>query len=327
MKPIKQLSTYFFISLKVKVGKPIGKDDVFKIFTSIFAIIILVILGLMVYKLVESSMPSIKRFGLEFLVGIKWDPSISNVFGILPLILGTLVTSAIALIIAVPISLFIGLALSEYLPKKFSFIVSFLVELLAVIPSVVYGIWGIFTLIPFMRNYVYPYLQSALGFIPLFSGLIYGGGVLTSGIILAIMIIPIISAVSRDVFSSVPITQREAMISLGATKWEVSKTVMSYARSGIIGAIILGLGRAVGETMAVTMVIGNKFHFLPSSIFDAWYTMPAIIANEFLEAEDLHLSALIEIGLVLFIITLVINMLARVLVWRYLKTTRGIVRE
>jgi len=282
----------------------------------------------MIYELIVGSRLSIQRFGIEFLTGTTWDPAISEVFGCLPLILGTIVTSAIALLIGVPISLGIALALSEFTPKRLGFAVSFLVELLAAIPSVIYGLWGIFTLIPFLRNNVYPYLQTALGFVPLFSGLIYGGGVLTGGILLAIMIIPTVSAVSRDAFSAVPSAQREAAIALGATKWETTKIVMNYARTGVIGAIILGLGRAVGETMAITMVIGNKFQLLPTSLFDAWYTMAAIIANEFTEATyDLYVSALIEVGLVLFFVTMMINILARLIVWRSLRLVRGVARE
>lgn len=308
--------------------KPLTGDNAFKILTATFASTIFLIIGLMVYELIEGSRLSIQKFGLEFLINSKWDPAISQVFGALPLILGTLVTSLIALLIGVPISIGVGLALSEYMPKRLGFAISFLVELLAAVPSVIYGLWGIFTLIPFLRNHVYPYLQAMFGFIPLFSGPIYGGGVLTGGIILAIMIIPTISAVSRDVFSVVPDAQREAMIAIGATKWETSLTVMSYARSGVIGAIILGLGRAVGETMAITMVIGNKFQVLPTSLFDAWYTMAAIIANEFTEATyDLYVSALIEVGLVLFLVTLIINVLARLIVWRSLRLVRGIARE
>jgi phosphate transport system permease protein len=325
-------SSLFIKNLNAKVRKTLKKyltgDRAFKFLTAAFASSIFIILGLMVYELIKQSQLSIQKFGLGFLIGTKWDPAISQVFGALPLILGTLVTSAIALLIGVPISLGVGLALSEFTPKRFGFAISFLVELLAAIPSVIYGLWGIFTLIPFLRNNIYPYLQTMFGFIPLFSGSIYGGGVLTGGIILAIMIIPTVSAVSRDVFSAVPDTQREAAISLGATKWETAKTVISYARSGVIGAVILGLGRAIGETMAITMVIGNKFQVLPKSLFDSWYTMSAIIANEFTEATyDLYVSALIEVGLVLFFITLMVNVLARLIVWRSMRLTRGIARE
>jgi phosphate transport system permease protein len=312
-----------------KVRKKLSKgDNIFELVTALVASSILVILGLMVFELIRGSQLSIQRFGVGFLTGTKWDPAISHVFGALPLVLGTLATSAIALLIGVPISLGIGLALSEFSPKRFGFAVSFLVELLAAIPSVIYGLWGIFTLIPFLRNNVYLPLQAVLGFIPLFSGTAYGGGVLTAGIVLAIMIIPTVSAISRDAFSAVPNTQREAMISLGATKWETAKIVMSYARAGAIGAIILGLGRAVGETMAVTMVIGNKFQLLPPSLFSPWYTMATIIANEFTEATyDLYVNALIEVGLVLFFIALVINILARLIVRRSLRLVRGAARE
>jgi len=303
-------------------------DDIFKLVSALFASSIFLLLGLMVYELVKGSWLSMQTFGLNFIAGTKWDPAVSRIFGVLPLILGTLVTSAIALLIGVPISLGVGLALSEYVPKKFGVAVSFLVELLAAVPSVIYGLWGIFVLIPFLRDHVYPYLKAVFGFIPVFSGPIYGGGVLTGGIVLAIMIIPTVSAVMRDLFSAVPNSQREAMIALGATKWETAKTVISYARSGVIGAVILGLGRAVGETMAITMVIGNRFQVWPSSMFDAWYTMAAIIANELLEATyDLYISALINVGLILLFVTLIINILARLIVWRTLRLTRGIARE
>jgi len=303
-------------------------DDLFKLVCALFASSIFLILGLMVYELVKGSWLSLQTFGLGFILGTKWDPAISRVFGALPLILGTLVTSAIALLIGVPVSLGVGLALSEYMPRRFGFAISFLIELLAAVPSVIYGLWGIFVLIPFLREHVYPYLQAAFGFLPIFSGPIYGGGVLTGGIVLAIMIIPTVSAVTRDLFSAVPSSQREAVIALGATKWETVRTVISYARSGVIGAILLGLGRAIGETMAITMVIGNRFQVWPSSLFDAWYTMAAIIANEILEATyDLHISALVNVGLILLLVTLTVNILARLIVWRTLRLARGIARE
>lgn len=303
-------------------------DAIFKFITALFASSIFLLLGLMIYELVKGSWLSMQTFGLGFIMGTRWDPGLSRVFGALPLILGTLATSAIALIIGVPISLGIGLALSEYMPKRLGFAVSFLVELLAAVPSVIYGLWGIFVLIPFLRDYLYPPLQATFGFIPLFSGPIYGGGVLTGGIVLAVMIIPTVSAVMRDLFLAVPTSQREAMIALGATKWETVKTVISYTRSGVIGAVILGLGRAIGETMAITMVVGNKFQLLPSSLFDAWYTMAAIIANELLEATyDLYVSALINVGLILLFVTLAVNVLARLIVWRTLKLAKGIARE
>jgi phosphate transport system permease protein len=303
-------------------------DGLFKLVCALFASSIFLILGLMVYELVKGSWLSLQTFGLGFILGTEWDPAISRVFGALPLILGTLVTSAIALLIGVPVSLGVGLALSEYMPKRFGLALSFLVELLAAVPSVIYGLWGIFVLIPFLREHVYPYLQAALGSLPMFSGPIYGGGVLTGGIVLAIMIIPTVSAVMRDLFSAVPSSQREAVIALGATRWETVKTVISYARSGVIGAILLGLGRAVGETMAITMVIGNRFQLWPSSLFDAWYTMAAIIANEILEATyDLYASALVNVALILLLVTLTVNILARLIVWRALRLTRGVARE
>jgi phosphate transport system permease protein len=325
-------SHIFINEIRVKAMKNprirVKEDDVLKLITGAAASSTFLILALMVYKLIEGSWPSIQRFGLGFLAGTIWDPALSQVFGALPLIFGTIITAIIALIIGVPISIGVGLALSEYMPRWASFHLSFMVELLAAIPSVIYGLWGIFTLAPFLRDNVYPYIQRLLGFIPLFSGPIYGGGVLTGGIILAIMIIPTVSSVLRDVFSAVPNSQREAILSLGATRWETVKIVMSYARSGIIGAIILGLGRAVGETMAITMVIGNKFQVFPSSLFDAWYTLAAIIANEFLEATyDLYVSALIEVGLVLFLVTLTINIFARAITIRALGLMRGIARE
>lgn len=296
-------------------------DPLFKIFAMAIACSIFVILGLMVFKIIEGARLSIETYGLNFLWGTTWRfPN----YGVLPLIWGTLVTSAIALLIGVPISLGIGLALSEFAPKRVNFIVSFFVELLAAIPSVIYGLWGIFVLIPFLQRDIYPSIQATLGFLPIFQGQIRGPSVLTGGIILAIMIIPTISAVSRDVFSAVPNTQREAIIALGATKWETAKTVISYGRSGVIGAIILGLGRAMGETMAITMVIGNSLNMF-TSLFEPGYTLSSIIANEFTEASSpaVYISELIEVGLVLFILALVINALARLIVWRALRIAKG----
>ncbi|MEM3407396.1 MAG: phosphate ABC transporter permease subunit PstC [Nitrososphaerota archaeon] len=329
MKAYQEPNNFFKYNIKtlLKFKKTFTGDDAFKIITSLFALIIFLIFVLIIYEIFKESQLSIQTFGIKFLTGTKWDP-VSQVFGALPLILGTLITSIIALIISVPISLGVGLALSEYMPKSLGFLFSFLVELLAAVPSVIYGLWGIFVLIPFLRDSVYQFLQTTLGFIPIFSGPIYGGGTLTGGIILAIMVIPIISAIFRDLFLIVPISQKEAIIALGATKWETVKILISYTRSGVIGAIILGFGRAFGETMAITMVIGNKFQFLPSSLFDAWYTMAAIIANELLEATyDLYISALINVGLVLLLVSLLINILARLIVWRTLKLVKGIARE
>ena len=318
-------------SLKSKLasrGKLSG-DITFKIVAALIACNVFVILGLMLFEIGGASWLSIKTYGLEFLWGTTWqpvppNPSISPSFGALPLIWGTLVTSTIALLLGVPISLGIALALSEYAPKRFTYLVSFLVELLAAIPSVIYGLWGIFVLIPFLQNNIYPSLQSTLGFLPLFQGTIRGPSVLTGGVLLAIMIIPTISAISRDVFAAVPRSQREAILALGATSWETSKVVISYGRSGVIGAIILGLGRAVGETMAITMVIGNSFNMF-GSLFSPGYTLASIIANEFTEASSppVYISALIEVGLVLLILALIINALARLIIWRATKIAAG----
>ena len=309
--------------------KKLSGDVSFKIFTALIACNVFVVLGLMLYKIIQESWLSIEMYGLGFLWGTIWQPVPPNPtmlpsFGALPLIWGTLVTSAIALLLGVPISLGIGLALSEFAPKRFAYGVSFLVELLAAIPSVIYGLWGIFVLIPFLQHNVYPSLQATLGFLPIFQGTIHGPSVLTGGIVLAIMILPTVSAIVRDVFAAVPRSQREAIVALGATRWETSKVVMSYARSGVIGAIILGLGRAVGETMAITMVIGNSFNLF-DSLFDPGYTLASIIANEFTEASSpqVYISALIEVGLVLFVLALVINALARLVIWRTTRTVAG----
>ena len=305
----------------------ITADKTFEIFTAAMASSILLILIAMVFELYNQSKLSIDAFGFSFLWGTVWDPAITQVFGALPLIYGTIVTSLLALLFGVPLSLGTAIVLSELSPQRLKSPVSFIVELLAAIPSVIFGLWGIFTLAPFLRDNVYPALQAALGFLPIFQGPIYGLGVLTGGIVLAIMIIPTVSAVSRDVLAAVPDSQREAALALGATKWEATMTVMSYGRSGIIGSIILGLGRAVGETMAITMVIGNRFDTF-TSLFEPGYTMAALIANEFTEATtDLYLSAIIEVGLILFLVAMAINVLARFIVWRSLRMVRGAVLE
>ncbi|MCC6013448.1 MAG: phosphate ABC transporter permease subunit PstC [Candidatus Verstraetearchaeota archaeon] len=295
--------------------------------TATIASSIILIIGLMFYELYLGSWLSINKFGLGFIIGSVWDP-VKGIFGALPLILGTLFTSAIAILISFPISLGIALALSEYMPKQLSNLFFFFVELLAAIPSVIYGLWGIYVLIPFLREVIYPFIQSNFGFIPLFSGPIYGGGFLTTSILLAIMLIPIMSTIMREIFILVPSALKEAAISLGATKWEVISVMISYARLGIIGAIMLGLGRAIGEAMAVSMVIGNKFQLFPSSLFDAWYTMAAILANEFIEAiNPLHISALINVGLLLLVINLIVSIIAKIIVRYHLRIIGGIMRE
>jgi phosphate transport system permease protein len=238
-------------------------------------------------------------------------------FGAAPLVFGTLISSFIALLIAVPLSLGVAIFLSEFAPKAIRQPIAFLIGLLAAIPSVVYGLWGIFVLIPLLRTTLFPLLRDTLGFLPLFQGPIYGPSMLAAGIILAIMIMPYVMSVSREVLLAVPDTQREAALALGATRWEaVITAVLPYARSGIIGAVILGLGRALGETMAVTMLIGNR-HEITGSLFAPGYTMAAAIANEFSEAVgDLHLSALAYVAFLLFLVTVVVNALARLLIWR-----------
>jgi phosphate transport system permease protein len=312
----------FLSKLRSISKKKLSGDSTFKIISMLVACNVFVVLGLMFYEIIQNSLLSIQMYGAEFLLGTKWqpfppNPNILPSFGALPLIWGTLVTSAIALVLGVPVSLGIGLALSEFAPKSFNYIISFFIELLAAIPSVIYGLWGIFVLIPFLQANVYPYLQGALGFLPIFQGTIRGPSILTGGIVLAIMIIPTVSAISRDVFAAVPNSQREAIVALGATRWEKARIVMSYGRSGVIGAIMLGLGRAMGETMAITMVIGNSFNLF-GSLFEPGSTLASIIANEFTEASSppVYVSALMEVGLILFALAIVVNALARLIIWR-----------
>ncbi len=291
-------------------------DRLFRWVVTALAVAILVLVVLIAFKMIDASMLSIRTFGLGFLTGTTWDP-VSRQFGALPFMFGTLVSSLLALLIGGPIALGAGIYLSELAPGWLRDPLSFLVELLAAIPSVVYGLWGIFVLAPILSSIVEPFLANTLGFLPLFQGPPYGVGMLAGGLILAIMIIPTIAAVSRDVMSAVPNSQREALLALGGTRWEMIKlAVLPYARSGILGAVILGLGRALGETMAVTMLIGNRPE-ISASLFAPSYTMASVIANEFTEAAyNLYLGALIEIGLVLFGVTLLLNAVARLLVWR-----------
>jgi phosphate transport system permease protein len=247
-----------------------------------------------------------------------WDP-VKGEFGALPYIYGTIVSSMIAIVIALPLSIGVAMFLAELAPRWLERPVSFMVELLAAIPSIVYGLWGMFVLVPAVRNSIGPFLTRHLGFIPLFSGAPYGFGMLTAGIILAIMILPIIISISRDVMISIPNTQREAALALGATKWETTKIILSNAKSGIAGATLLGLGRALGETMAVTMVIGNMAQ-ISTKLLDPGYSMASVLANEFSEATtNLYLSALVEVGLLLFVVTVILNAVARLIVWSVTK--------
>ncbi|HEX7996937.1 MAG TPA: phosphate ABC transporter permease subunit PstC [Pyrinomonadaceae bacterium] len=300
-------------------------DAVFRLILLGSVLLILAIIAMMIYQMAANSALSLKQFGFGFLKGRTWNP-IRGEFGALPFIYGTVVSSIIALIIAVPLSLGIAIFLVEQAPRRAARPIAFLVELLAAIPSVVYGLWGIFVLAPFLRVHVEPFLARWLGWLPLFQGTITGIGLFTGGVILAIMITPIISAVVRDVLAAVPVSQREAALALGATKWETTRVVLANAASGIAGAIILGLGRAIGETMAVTMVIGNRPQ-ISASLFEPSYTIASVIANEFTEAtEDLYLSALVEIGLILFLVTFIINGIAKLLVWSVTRGTSGTAR-
>ncbi len=296
-------------------GVAVG-DLAFRIVLTLAAIAVPVLLGFIAVELVVGSRLAIQRYGLEFLTSSTWDP-VADQFGALPLIFGTLISSLIALIIAVPLALGVAIFLTEFAPSYIRQPVSYVVELLAAVPSVVYGLWGIFFLIPLLRTTLFPFLRDTLGFLPLFGGPIYGPSMLSAGIILAIMIMPYIMSVSREVLLAVPGSQREAALALGATRWEAVRTVIvPYARSGIVGAVILGLGRALGETMAVTMVIGNR-HEIAASLFAPGYTMAAAIANEFAEAAtDIHFAALAYVALVLFGITVLVNAAARLLIWR-----------
>jgi len=297
-------------------------DAVFRGALFLCALLLVVVVVLMFIEIGANARLSMGEFGFSFLTGRVWDP-IQGEFGALPFVYGTIVSSLLALLMAVPVSLGIAVYLVEQAPRRLARPMAFLVELLAAIPSVVYGLWGIFVLAPFLREYVGPPLQKSLGWLPFFQGTVTGIGLFTGGVILAIMVTPIITAVVRDVLAAVPVSQREAALALGATKWETTRIVLANGAPGIAGAIILGLGRAVGETMAVTMVIGNR-PVISASLFDPSYTIASVIANEFTEATgDLYLSALVELGLVLFLVTFVINGAARLLVWSVTRGTSG----
>src|SRR5215468_727492 len=300
-------------------------DAIFRGLMFFAAFLILLVVVAMMFGLAGQAMLSIRRFGPYFIFGREWD-TVNENFGALPFIYGTIISSALALLLSVPFSLGIAIFLVEQAPKLIARPITFIVELLAAIPSVVYGLWGIFVLAPFLRVHLEPPLARYLGWLPLFKGPITGIGLLTGGIILAIMITPIISAVVRDVLAAVPGSQREAALALGATKWEMIRVVLVNGAPGIAGAVILGLGRALGETMAVTMVIGNRPE-ISASLFAPSYTIASAIANEFTEATgDLYLSALVELGLILFLVTFIVNGIARLLVWNVTRRTGGVGR-
>ncbi len=305
--------------LWLRIRPPNTGDFVFQSTTFVFASLVLVLIVAMLVEMIQNSQLSIAKFGLGFLTSSEWDP-VKGQFGALPFIYGTIVSSALALLISVPISIAVATFVTYQAPIRLRRPVITMVELLAAIPSVVYGLWGIFVLAPFMRDVVTPVLRSTLGFLPLFQGPSFGLGMLTSGIILAIMVVPIVTAVSRDVMAAVPTHQMDGALALGATQWEAIRVVFNYALPGITGAVILGLARAVGETMAVTMVIGNRPQ-ISASLFAPGYTMASVIANEFTEAtEAIYLSALVEIGVLLFLVSFVVRATAQLLVWR---ATRG----
>jgi phosphate transport system permease protein len=286
----------------------------FRIFTGAFALILMLLVVAIAFELSRQSMLSIRKFGFSFWSGRTWDP-VSGEFGALPFIWGTLYSSFLALLIAAPIALGIAIFINEISPRVLRQPLTYLTEMLAAIPSIVYGLWGIFVLVPVVRR-LEVLAPAWLKSLPLFTGPPLGVGMGSAALILAVMVIPFSSAVAREILRSVPTAQREAAFALGATRWEAIRIALGYARVGIIGALMLGLGRALGETMAVTMVIGNNPQ-VSASLFAPQYTMAAVIANEFTEAaDDLYLHALIEIGLVLFLITIVINALSRLMLWR-----------
>jgi phosphate transport system permease protein len=307
-----------------KFGRRSGDSDrIFSNLTFVFAMVIVVLLIGLVIVLNIDAMPAIKRFGLAFLGSSSWD-AVREDFGALPAIYGTLLSSLIGLVIAVPVSLGAAIFLVELSPAWLRGPASFIIEMLAAIPSVIIGLWGLFVLVPFIRTPVESWLGSHLGFLPLFTGPPFGVGFLSAGIILAIMVIPIITAVSRDAMRAVPSEQREAMFALGATHWEtISQAILPYCRSGLVGAIILGLGRALGETMAVTMVIGNSYK-LTASLFSPGSTIASKIASEFSEASSgVFIGSLVYLALILFGVTLLVNVIARLLVWRMTAVKAG----
>ena len=297
-----------------RMAPPSGVGDkVFKWLTLAMALVVVALVFLVGWQLARGSALAIRRFGFHFLATSTWDP-VAEQFGALPFMYGTAVSSLIALIIAVPLSIATAVYLTELAPLWIRQPIVSLIEMLAAIPSVILGLWGIFVMIPWLRDHPFPLLKKIFGWTPFFSGPIYGVSMLAGGIIIAVMILPIITSVSREILRSVPNLQREAAYALGATRWEVTRiAVLSYAKKGLFGAVILGLGRALGETMAVTMVIGNTPQ-IRASLFAPGYTLASVIANEFTEATtDVYLQALFEIGLVLFGITILANLLAQLL--------------
>lgn len=292
-------------------------DRTYTVALALFGAALPVLFAFILLRVGAAAWPSLREFGWSFLSGTDWDP-VNQRFGALPFVFGTVASSLLALLLAVPLAVGLAIFLTELAPRRLAAPIAFGTELLAAIPSVVYGLWGIFVLVPWLREHVQQPLARSLGeSIPLFAGPAYGSSILAGGVILAIMVVPFVSAVSREVLAAVPRAQREAALALGATRWEMTwQVVLPYAAPGIIGATILGLGRALGETMAITMVIGNRPD-IPASLFAPGYTMASVLANEFSEAsQEMHLAALMEIALLLFGITILVNGVARFLVWR-----------
>ena len=315
-------------ALKIR-GRANWGDRVFYSIVLTTALSVIVILGLLAVLLLLDAKEALSRFGLEFFTSTEWDPVFEK-FGAAHFIFGTIVTSLIALVLAVPLSLGAALFLAEYAPRWLREPVAFIIELLAVIPSIIFGLWGFFVLAPVMRGAVEPFLKATVGQVPvvgaLFQGTPIGRDLLTGGVILAIMILPTVMAITREVIRSVPDIQREGMIGLGATKWEtISRAVLPYARGGIIGAVMLGFARAFGETMAVTMVIGNSSQAISASLLTPGYTMASAIANQFTEADsEIYFSAVVAVAVVLLLVSVVVNGCARLIVWRTAKGPIGL---
>ena len=292
-------------------------DQVYGVLLKLFGLLLPILFGFIVLQIGREAWLAIRTFGWGFITSSAWNPVLGE-FGALPFIFGTVVSSFLALALAVPVSVGLAIFLTELAPRWLARPIAFATELLAAIPSVVYGLWGIFVLVPFLRATIQEPVSRALGdFIPIFAGPAYGFSMLSGAVIIAIMIVPFISAVAREVLDAVPRDQREAALALGATRWEMTwQVALPYALPGVIGGAILGLGRALGETMAITMVIGNRPE-IAASLFAPGYTMASVLANEFAEATgDVYLASLMEIALILFGITIVVNILAQLLVWR-----------
>jgi len=310
-------------AIKLDRKKRLSGDIIFRSLTILFALSILVIILLMVVEMIQESLPAMKIFGWKFMTTSTWD-AVQGEFGALPFIWGSVISSILAILLATPLSVGAALFITEIVPRRIGAVIASLAELLAAIPSVIYGLWGVLVMAPWLQGSVEPFLIDHFGAIPFFRGAPYGVSMLAAILILMIMIVPIITSITKEVIMAVPTSQREAAVALGATRWEMIRTaVLPYGKSGILGAVILGLGRAIGETMAVTMVIGNTPR-ISMSLLDPGYTMPSVIANEFAEASSkLHSAALMEIGIMLLFVTLIINMLARLLLWSITRGEKG----